>query len=73
MDQLSELIKEAKPLYKRRKRIKQTCLGLVLLFVPIFGLTNVVNLYNYGNDVYISLNNNELQKELMFDDMKLLR
>ena len=73
MDKLSALIQEAKPLYKRRKRIKTCILTLVILVVPSFSFTCLYDLYTKGNDVYLSMNSNQLQDELMLDSMKLLR
>ena len=73
MDKLSQLIQEAKPLYKRRKRTRIILTCLAILIFPSLFMTSVVNLYNSGNEVYISLNNNELQDELLMDSMKLLR
>ncbi len=72
MDKLSELLKEAKPLYKRRKRIKMCIMSLLILIIPTFTFC-AYDVYNKGNDIYISLNNNVLQDELMFDSMNLLR
>ena len=72
MDKLSELIKEAKPLYKQRKRRKTIAKLIVLTSMPMMMLTSVCHMYFQGNDIYLSLKNNSLQNELIEDEFGLL-
>ena len=73
MDKLSSLIQEAKPLYRRKKRqraiIKACC---VMMFPVLIGVC-ATTLYNTGNELYLSLENQTLQQELIEDNMGLLR
>lgn len=72
MDKLSELIKEAKPLYKKRK-IRKTIAKFVLgITVPIFLMTNIYQTCSIGNDIYLSLDNDSLEYELLEDEFGLL-
>ena len=72
MDKLSDLIKEAKPLYKQRKRRKAIAKAILTLTVPVFLMNSICQIYFQGNDIYLSLENNTLQNELMTDDYDLL-
>lgn len=69
MDKLDNLLKEAKPLYFKRKRRKALACALVILAFPILLLNTAIQIYNEGNDIYVSLNNNTLQNELIEDDL----
>ncbi len=71
MDTLSELIKEARPLYKQRKRRKAMAKLFVMLFIPAFLFSGTIHLYNQGNDLYLSLSSNTLQKQLLEDEFAL--
>ncbi len=72
MDKLSELLKEAKPLYRQRKT-RKTIAKLVLgLTMPVFLMTSICQTYLQGNDIYLSLDRNVLQYELMDDEYGLL-
>lgn len=73
MDKLSELIKEAKPLYKQRKRQKAIAKVIFMITMPVMLLGSVVQLCNEGNNIYLSLENNTLQNELLNDDFDFLR
>ena len=73
MDKLTELIKEAKPLYKIRKRNKFIAKTLFILISPIVLFTGVFQVYQTGNELYASLDNNNLQYELLNDELGLLR
>ena len=73
MDKLSELIQEAKPLYKRKKMQRQILKTCFILIIPVLFGTGIVSLYNTGNDIYLSLEDNTLQQELIEDNMGLLR
>ena len=73
MDKLTELIQEAKPLYKKRKFQKKVLTTCFVLFIPILLTTGAVGLYNTGNEIYLSLEDNTLQQELIEDSMGLLR
>lgn len=71
MDTLSELIKEARPLYKQRKRRKAMAKLFVVLFIPAFLFSSAISIYNQGNDLYLSLSSNTLQKQLLEDEFAL--
>lgn len=68
MDKLTELIKEAKPLYKKRKRQKALLKTLFMISMPVMLFYGMFELYSEGNNIYLSLKNNILQKELLNDD-----
>ena len=71
MDKLSSIIQEAKPLYKKRKRNKLILCVILTLCTPSIFLTVPVRLCLEGNSVYVALNNNTLQNELIKDDYGL--
>lgn len=73
MDKLSNLIQEAKPLYRQRKRNKAVAKLVVLTAMPVMLLTGAMHMYTQGCDIYLSLENNYLQTELLQDDYELLR
>ena len=73
MDKLSKLIQEARPLYKRRKFQRRILKACFVLFVPVLFGAGAIGLYNTGNEIYLSLDNNTLQQELIEDSMGLLR
>jgi len=68
MDKLSELIVQARPLYKQRKRRKTIAKLLLVITMPVILLANFTTLYIEGENVYTSLENNNLQAELLNDD-----
>lgn len=72
MDKLSELIKEAKPLYKQRQRRKTIGKMILTISMPAILLSSVSQVYLQGNDIYLSLQNNTLQYELMEDEFEIL-
>lgn len=73
MDELSSLLKEAKPLYFKRKRQKKIVAGSFLFMIPVILMTSIITLNNAGDEIYISLDNNTLQNELLEDNMGLFR
>ncbi len=73
MDKLSNLIQEAKPLYKRKKQQKIILKSCFVLLVPVIMTGSIVGLYNTGNELYLSMDDNSLQQELIEDNMGLLR
>ena len=73
MDKLSKLLKEAKPLYNQRQRRKKVAKYILLLTMPMFITTGIYEIYQQGNELYLSLRNNSLQNELMQDEFGLLR
>ncbi len=73
MDKLSLLLKEAKPLYKRRKRTKLILQSTFVALIPIFVFSFALEVYKQGDNIYLSLDNNNLQYELLEDDLGLLR
>lgn len=72
MDKLSDLIKEAKPLYKQRQRRKTITKMILTLSMPAILMSSICQIYLQGNDIYLSLDKNILQSELMSDDIDLL-
>ena len=72
MDKLSDLIKEARPLYKQRKRRKTIAKMILSITMPVMFFTSVCQIYLQGNDLYLSLENNILQSELLEDDFGYL-
>ena len=72
MDKLSTLLKEAKPLYRQRQRRKTMAKLILTLSMPAILMSSVFNIYLQGNDLYLSLENNHLQYELMEDEFGLL-
>ena len=73
MDKLTSLIQEARPLYKRKKRQKAILRASFILLVPIIIGCGTIGLYTTGNELYLSMDNNTLQQELIEDNMGLLR
>ncbi len=72
MDKLSELIKEARPLYRRKKRQKAFA-GMVLgVCVPVLIISSGYEIYSMGDEIYVSLLNNSLQKQLLTDEIGFL-
>ena len=72
MDKLSELIKEAKPLYRKRERRKTIAKMILCTTMPVIMLTSVYQIFVTGENVYLSLDNNSLQTQLLEDDFELL-
>ena len=73
MDKLTELFKEAKPLDRQRKRRKTIAKMIFTISVPALLLNSILQIYIQGCDVYVALENNKLQQELIEDDFGLLR
>ena len=73
MDKLSNLIKEARPLYKQRKRRKAISRMILGITTPAILFTSIAQVYIQGSDIYISLDNDKLQNELLEDDFGFLR
>ena len=73
MDKLSELIKEAKPLYKTRKRNRAIAKLFFIFLAPVLLFFGIHQIYVAGNNLYVSLSQNDLQIELMTDEFNLLR
>ena len=72
MDELSNLLNEAKPLYKQRKRRKAIAKSILALSAPAILMSSICQVYLEGNDIYLSLENNTLQNELIEDEFGLL-
>ena len=72
MDELSNLLNEAKPLYKQRKRRKAIAKSILALSAPMILMSSICQVYLEGNDIYVSLENNTLQNELIEDEFGLL-
>ncbi len=73
MDKLTELIKEARPLYKKRKLRKAIAKSVLSVTLPAVLFSAVLQICIQGNDIYLSLDNNKLQNELLQDDFEFLR
>ena len=71
MDKLSDLLQEAKPLYKRRKRQKTIAKLIFSISVPVMLFSSVMQLYIQGNNLYFALETNRLQTELLENDFAL--
>lgn len=71
MDKLSDLLKEAKPLYNQRKRRKTIAKMIFTLTMPAILMSSICQVYLQGNDIYLSLENNSLQYELTEDEFGL--
>ncbi len=71
MDKLSDLLKEARPLYRQRKRRKAMAKLFVIMFIPAFLFSSAMHIYNEGTELYLSLNSNTLQKQLLEDEFAL--
>ncbi len=72
MDKLTELIQEAKPLYKQRKRQKTMTTMVLGLSLPMIFTISLFQLYISGSEVYIALENSTLQTKLLEDEFGLL-
>ena len=72
MDKLSQLISEAKPLYKTRKRRRIIATTLCLIAIPMFTFTLFATLYLEGNSICASLDDKTYQSEFLQDDFGLL-
>ena len=55
MDNLSDLLKEAKPLYRQRQRRKTIAKMIFTLTMPAMLMTSICQMYLQGNDIYLSL------------------
>ncbi|MBR3604693.1 MAG: hypothetical protein IKL52_01540 [Candidatus Gastranaerophilales bacterium] len=72
MDKLTDLLKEARPLYKQRQRRKAITKMVLSITMPAIIMTSICQIYTQGNDIYLSLDNNILQNELIEDEFGLL-
>ena len=72
MDKLSKLIAQARPLYKQRERRKTIARMLFAITIPVFIFANIITLYVAGDEVYMSIENNKMQYELLQDDFGIL-
>ena len=72
MDKLSELLTEAKPLYRARKRNVAIMKMMVCIFVPMSLFMFAFSVCTMGNDIYVSLNNGTLAQEILEDDFVLI-
>jgi len=73
MDKLSNLIKEARPLYKQRKRRRTIAKMIFVISVPAMLLNSLLQVYIQGCDVYVALDNENIKQEIIQDDFGLLR
>ena len=71
MDELTKLIKEAKPLYKARKRRKNFLVALFALFIPMSLLSFSFGIYQAGSNIYLSIANENFTQELVQDEFNL--
>ncbi|MBQ8634718.1 hypothetical protein IJ425_01015 [bacterium] len=72
MDKLTDLLKEAKPLYKQRQKRKTIAKLTLMLATPAILMSSICQLYVQGNDIYVALQDNSLQNELIEDEFGLL-
>ncbi len=72
MDKLSLLISQARPLYKTRKRRKTIAKMLVCITLPVLIFGNFMSLCYEGDKVYMSLENDNIQNEILYDDYDML-
>lgn len=71
MDELTKLIKEAKPLYKARKRRKNFLIALFALFIPMSLLSFSFGIYQAGSNIYLSIASENFTQELVQDEFNL--
>lgn len=71
MDKLTDLLQEAKPLYKKRKRQKTIAKMIFSISVPVMLFSGALQLYIEGNNTYFALETNNLQTELLEKDFVL--
>ena len=71
MDKLTNLLKEAKPLYKKRQRRKTIAKLIFTITMPAILMSSMCHMYIQGNDIYVALENNILQNELIEDEFGL--
>ncbi len=71
MDKLSNLIKEAKPLYQKRKKQKKALVSMCLAIIPLFLFTSFLNLYSQGENLYLALSSDDYAMEFLNDEYGL--
>lgn len=71
MDELTKLIKEAKPLYKARKKRKNFLIALFALFIPMSLLSFSFGIYQAGSNIYLSIASENFTQELVQDEFNL--
>ena len=72
MDKLSLLISQARPLYKTRKRRKTIAKMLLGITIPVLLIGNFMSLCYEGDMVYMSLENENIQNEILYEDYDML-
>jgi len=72
MDKLSNLIKEAKPLYKQKQRQKSIARLIFSICTPVMLFTSIFQLYMAGENIYVALEKDSIQMQLLEDDLGLL-
>ena len=73
MDKLSELLKEAKPLYQKRQRTKAITKLTLLACIPVFLFISVYEVSLEGNNVYMALSYDNYEAQLLSDEFNLLK
>ena len=73
MDKLSSLLREARPLYKQRKRNRAIAKVVLSVTLPVFMMASLCQVCLQGDDLYLSLSNDDLQTRLLEDDFGLYR
>ncbi len=71
MNKLSNLLQEAKPLYRRNKQRKTMAKLIFIVSMPMMLLGGMIQLYTQGENLYFALETNSLQTELMENDFAL--
>ena len=72
MDKLSELIKEARPLYKQRKRNQSIAKAILTLTMPVMIFTGAWGICQEGDNIYVALEEQSFQEEFLNNDLGIM-
>ena len=73
MDKLSELLKEAKPLYQKRQRAKTITKLALFACIPVFLFFSAYEMCLEGNNVYMALSYDNYEAQVLSDEFNLLK
>lgn len=73
MDKLTNLIKEARPLYKSRKRKKAIAKLASVLCIPVFFFMTAHHVYIEGNNVYMAMSQDDYIAQFLDVEYDLLK
>ena len=73
MDKLSNLLKEARPLYKKRQRRKAVAKIVFTLCAPVFLSVAAYQICLEGDNIYMALSQDDFQVQFLDDEFGLLR